>query len=196
MLLISIARHLDHAPDVHPERRGLGHPPATLAVSGHLIRSLVRASGESTGIRLRRSGSIGYPAEAVESNFGSPVCERGVRATLTGPACLAVPVTGPCLSVVGRVLSSVAAGHPGGTRSTLDRFRETSIVDRRVRGDVPPHPLPSGERLFLIFPDEATAWPRRPGDRRSRRPRPGRGVHSGARDPGRRQRGYEEPPET
>jgi len=34
----------------------------------------------------------------------------------------------------------------------LDRFRETSIVDRRVRGDVPPHPLPSGERLSLIFP--------------------------------------------
>jgi hypothetical protein len=43
-----------------------------------------------------------------------------------------------CLAGVGRVLSSVAAGHPGGTRSALDRFRETSIVDRRVRGDVPP----------------------------------------------------------
>ena len=57
-----------------------------------------------------------------------------------------------CLASVGRVLSSVAAGHPGGTRSALDRFRETSIVDRRVRGDVPPHPLPSGERMFLIFP--------------------------------------------
>ena len=41
-----------------------------------------------------------------------------------------------------------AAGHSGGTRSALDRFRETSIVDRRVRGDVPPQPLPSGERLF------------------------------------------------
>ena len=54
-------------------------------------------------------------------------------------------------AAVGRVLSSVAAGHPGGTRSALDRFRETSIVDRRVRGDVPPHPLPSGERLFVIF---------------------------------------------
>ena len=57
-----------------------------------------------------------------------------------------------CRAGVGRVLSSVAAGHPGGTRSALDRFRETSIVDRRVRGDVPPHPLPSGERPFLIFP--------------------------------------------
>ena len=55
---------------------------------------------------------------------------------------------------VGRVLSSVAAGHPGGTRSALDRFRETSIVDRRVRGDVPPHPLPSGERLFLDLPPD------------------------------------------
>src|SRR5215467_4040138 len=57
-----------------------------------------------------------------------------------------------CRAGVGRVLSSVAAGHPGGTRSALDRFRETSIVGRRARGDVPPHPLPSGERLFLIFP--------------------------------------------
>jgi hypothetical protein len=28
---------------------------------------------------MRRSGSIGYPEEAVESDFGSPVCERGVR---------------------------------------------------------------------------------------------------------------------
>jgi hypothetical protein len=53
--------------------------------------------------------------------------------------------------LVGEVLSSVAAGHPGGTRSALDRFSETSTVDRRVRGDVPPHPLPSGERLFSIF---------------------------------------------
>ena len=56
-----------------------------------------------------------------------------------------------CRAGVGRVLSSVAAGHPGRTRSALDRFRETSIVDRRVRGDVPPHPRPSGERLFSIF---------------------------------------------
>jgi hypothetical protein len=56
------------------------------------------------------------------------------------------------LAGVGRDLSSVAAGHPGGTRSALDRFRETSIVGWRVRGDVPPHPLPSGERLFFIFP--------------------------------------------
>ena len=39
----------------------------------------------------------------------------------------------------------------------LDRFRETSIVTRTgVRGDVPPHPLPSGECLFLIFP--RCAW--------------------------------------
>jgi len=37
----------------------------------------------------------------------------------------------------------------------VSRFRETSIVDRRVRGDVPSHPLPSGERLFLIFPRRA-----------------------------------------
>jgi hypothetical protein len=28
---------------------------------------------------MRRSGFVSYPAEAVESNFGSPVCERGVR---------------------------------------------------------------------------------------------------------------------
>jgi hypothetical protein len=33
----------------------------------------------------------------------------------------------------------------------LDRFRETSIVGRRVRGGVPPHPLPSGDRLLLNF---------------------------------------------
>ena len=94
---------------------------------------------------------MSYPAEAGESNSGSRVCERDVeRVTRTGPACLAVPVTG-CLAGVGRVLSSVAAGHPEGTRSALDGFRETFTVDRRVRGDVPPHPLPSGERLFLIF---------------------------------------------
>ena len=30
-------------------------------------------------VRMRRSRSISYPAEAVESSFGSPVCERGVR---------------------------------------------------------------------------------------------------------------------
>lgn len=56
---------------------------------------------------------------------------------------------------VGEVLSSVAVGHPGGTRSALDRFSETSIVGRRVRGGVPPHPLASAERLFLIFPRRA-----------------------------------------
>lgn len=46
---------------------------------------------------------------------------------------------------------------PKGTRSALDRFRETPIVDRRVRDDVPPHPLPSGERLFWIFPSTGRA---------------------------------------
>jgi hypothetical protein len=45
-----------------------------------------------------------------------------------------------------------AVGHPEGTRSALDRFSETSIVDQGVRGDVPPHPLPSGERLLLALP--------------------------------------------
>jgi hypothetical protein len=59
--------------------------------------------------------------------------------------------TTPVRLLVGEVLSSVAVGHPEGTRSALDRFSETSTVDLRVRGDVPPHPLPSGERLFLIF---------------------------------------------
>jgi hypothetical protein len=34
----------------------------------------------------------------------------------------------------------------------LDRSRETPTLDHRVRGVVPPHPVPSGERLFLIFP--------------------------------------------
>jgi hypothetical protein len=73
---------------------------------------------------------------------------------------------------VGEVLSSVAAGHPVGTRSALDRFSETSIVGRRVRGGVPPHPLASAERLFLIFP--AALGPaslgrcHRPGARRLR----------------------------
>jgi hypothetical protein len=85
---------------------------------------------------MRRSGSISYPAEDVESNFGSPVCERGVRGLLErGLPVSQFGVTG-CRAGVGRVLSSVAAGHSGGTRSALDRFRETSIVDRRVTGDV------------------------------------------------------------
>jgi hypothetical protein len=57
-----------------------------------------------------------------------------------------------CRASVGRVLSSVAAGHPGGTRSALDRFRETSIVDRRVRGDVPLTLCPAASVCFLIFP--------------------------------------------
>jgi hypothetical protein len=43
----------------------------------------------------------------------------------------------------------------------LDRFRETSTLDRRVRGAVPPHPLPSGERLSWSSPA-----PPRPGGHR------------------------------
>jgi hypothetical protein len=35
---------------------------------------------------------------------------------------------------------------------SLDRFRETYTLDRRVRGGVPPHPLASAERLLLTFP--------------------------------------------
>src|SRR5690349_21140946 len=102
-------------------------------------------------VRMRRSRSISYPAEAVEYSFGSPVCERGVRERPEQE--LRVSQFGHWLPGRRRTGSaSVAAGHPGGTRSALDRFRETSIVDRRVRGDVPPHLLPSGERLLLIFP--------------------------------------------
>jgi len=43
------------------------------------VISSCRASGRSAGIRMRRSGPISYPAEAVEFSFGSPVCEKGVR---------------------------------------------------------------------------------------------------------------------
>jgi hypothetical protein len=59
---------------------------------------------------------------------------------------------------VGRVLSSGGVADPKDAVGALDRFRETSIVDRRVRGVSPPHPLPSGERMPLIFPNEAAAW--------------------------------------
>ena len=106
-------------------------------------------------VRMRRSRSISYPAEAVESSFGSPVCERGVRERpeqdlrVSQFRSLAAwqASDGFC-----QVWPQAIPEHPGGTRSALDRFRETSIVDRRVRGDVPPHPVPSGERLLLIFP--------------------------------------------
>jgi hypothetical protein len=60
---------------------------------------------------------------------------------------------------VGEVLSSVAVGQPVGPRSALDRFSETSTLDRRVRGGVPPHPLASAERLLLNFPPPmASPW--------------------------------------
>ena len=74
---------------------------------------------------------------------------------------LSLPQTRP---PVGRVLSSVAVGHPVGTRSALDRFRET-----------PPHPVISGKgSAVLPLPDSQPCfdllpplggWPRRPGAR-------------------------------
>jgi hypothetical protein len=49
--------------------------------------------------------------------------------------------------------SNLTAGSVGSVKGgfSLDRFPFASIVDRRVRGGVPPHPPPSGERLFLIY---------------------------------------------
>ena len=58
---------------------------------------------------------------------------------------------------VGRVLSSGGVADPKDAVGALDRFRETSTLDRRVRGGVPPHPLPSGERLLLNFPSAAVS---------------------------------------
>jgi len=84
-------------------------------------------SKPGSGVRWL-SGSSRYDLRLTTSS--------GTKRARPRSACLAVPVTGGRAGV-GRVLSSVAAGHPGGTRSALDRFRETSIVDRRVRGDVP-----------------------------------------------------------
>ena len=56
--------------------------------------------------------------------------------------------------VVSPARFNLTAGSVGSVKGgfSLDRFPFASTLVRRVRGGVPPHPLPSGERLLLIFP--------------------------------------------
>ena len=77
-----------------------------------LICSVVscRASGQSTGVRSRRSGSIGCLASAPESGPSSPVCEGPVRAEP-----FAAPVSG----------GLVVAGLCAIRRVRLSRFRRS-----------------------------------------------------------------------
>jgi hypothetical protein len=80
-----------------------------------------------------------------------------VRRTLAALVALVlIAVRCLSLSLVGEVLSSGGVADPKDAVGALDRFAETSTLVRRVRGGVPPHPLPSGERLLLTFP--RCAW--------------------------------------
>ncbi len=94
------------------------------------FRRTTNRSSEIPSLSGYRSGCLG-------SAIGLLTCGPSWRDLIDFPRFTPVVPTVLGLAVVGRVLSSAAAGHPGGTRSALDRFRETSIVDRRVRGDVP-----------------------------------------------------------
>jgi hypothetical protein len=70
----------------------------------------------------------------------------------------------PLSDRVGRVLSSVAVGHPEGTRSALDRFRKTPIVSGGGLGSAL-LPKPRKCQDLSFSPDQAAARRCRPGAR-------------------------------